>query len=248
MITQLTVHLGGVIGFYCRYPYSHTAANAAKVMPYALTGVDLVVHNVFRSLGLEVKVRPLLDQSELDDMDEFEYECDRDYYGEEPWEFPEYLPNQCRCACESPHGCSGGCSPYFPDFPSFEEWKARKQKGDLIGTEFRELQFCRTDEDAFFRRIEKESVSTLTFPTSSKFPFTNIIRSKELQATWEWKKYRNIKWLNTPEEREKGSPWELALHNIPYTDDETYIERFYSYVVLLIRVPKMVKRDLTVNA
>jgi hypothetical protein len=54
--------------------------------------------------------------------------------------------------------------------------------------------------------------------------------------------------LNTPEEREKGGPWELALHNTPYAEDETYIETFYSYVVLLVRVPKVVKRNLTVNA
>jgi len=247
MITQPTAHLGGMIGFYCRYPYSHTAANAARAMPYSLTGVDLVVHNVFRSLGLEVKVRPLLDQSELYDMDEFEYEFDRDCYGNEPWEFPEYLPNQSRCACESPYGCSGGCSPYYPDFPSFEEWKARKPQGDLIGTEFRELEFCRTSQDAICGREEKESVSTLT-DLAKKNPFTNIIHSKELRATWEWKKYRNIRWLNTPEEREKGGPWELALHNTPYAEDETYIETFYSYVVLLIRVPKVVKRNLTVNA
>jgi len=247
MITQPTAHLGGMIGFYCRYPYSHTAANAARAMPYSLTGVDLVVHNVFRSLGLEVKVRPLLDQSELYDNDEFEYEFERDCYGNEPWEFPEYLPNQSRCACESPYGCSGGCSPYFPDFPSFEEWKARKSQGDLIGAEFRELEFCRTSQDANLCREDKESVSTLT-DLAKKNPFTNIIHSKELQATWEWKKYRNIRWLNTPEEREKGGPWELALHNTPYAEDEMYIERFYSYVVLLIRVPKVVKRNLTVNA
>jgi len=37
----------------------------------------------------------------------------------------------------------------------------------------------------------------------------------------------------------EGGPWELALHNTPYAEDETYIETFYSYVVLLVRVPKV---------
>jgi hypothetical protein len=130
-------------------------------MPYVLKGVDMVVYNVFSSLGLKVKIRPLLDQSQLDEEDEYEYDRDRSFYAEEPWAFPEFLPNQGgNCPCGSTYGCSGGCSPYFPDFPSFEEWKARKPSGDLIGTEFRGLKFCETGEEAFFCRVEKESVST----------------------------------------------------------------------------------------
>jgi hypothetical protein len=69
-----------------------------------------------------------------------------------------------------------------------------------------------------------------------------------LQVAWKWKRYRSIQWLNTPEKREKGGPWELALQNIPFTEGEPFTEDFYSHVVLLVRVPKMVKRNLVVNA
>jgi hypothetical protein len=146
-----------MLGFYCRYPYYHTASNTSNAMPYALKGVDLVAHNVFSSLGLKVKVRPLLDQSTLDGMEEFEYELESENYAVEPWCYHEYLP-QGKCACGSAYGCSGGCSPYYPDFPSFKEWKARRPQGDLIGTEFRELKFCESGEDAQYCREEKEWV------------------------------------------------------------------------------------------
>jgi hypothetical protein len=71
---------------------------------------------------------------------------------------------------------------------------------------------------------------------------------KELQETWEWKAYHNIQWLNVPEKRYKGSPWDVALHNTPWVEFETITEEFYSHVVLLIRVPKFGKRNITVNA
>jgi hypothetical protein len=146
-------------------------------MPYALKCVDLVAHNVFSSLGLKVKVRPLLDQSILDDMEDFGYELDSEYYGQEPWNFPEYLPRG-KCACGSSYGCSGACSPYYPDFPTLEEWKARKQRGDFIGKEFRELQFCEADDDAMFRREVKELVSI-----RSMLRHTLVLLTKTTQRT-----------------------------------------------------------------
>ena len=32
-------------------------------LPFALKGVDVVIYTVFRSLGLEVEIRPVLDES-----------------------------------------------------------------------------------------------------------------------------------------------------------------------------------------
>jgi hypothetical protein len=65
-------NLGGILGFYCQYPYSHISANAAKRLPSALQGVDMVVYSVFKSLGLKTEILPLLDVSPLDEMDENE--------------------------------------------------------------------------------------------------------------------------------------------------------------------------------
>lgn len=131
-------------------------------MPYSLKGVDLVVFNVFTSLGLGVKIRPLLDSFELDEMDQTDYEIARDCYDYCPGDFPEYLPNQGRgCPCGRSSFCGGGCSPHYPDFPSFKEWKAQKPQGDMVGTEFRELTFRQTGVDATYVRDEKESVRTI---------------------------------------------------------------------------------------
>jgi len=133
------VNLGGFLGFYCRYPYFHTSPNAKKTMPDALKGLDLVLHNVFSSLGLKVEVRPILDPFKLEEMEKHHYDVDIDRYEDE----------HDRCAC---------CTNY-PVFPSFKDWKAQRPEGDLIGTEFRELKFCSSDEDATWLRM-KESVST----------------------------------------------------------------------------------------
>jgi hypothetical protein len=137
--------LGGKLGFYCRYPYSHTRENTANSIPYALQGVDLVIYNVFSSLGLELEVRPLLDISILDDMDELEYEGERDYYESDPLDFLEDVELSCSCC--------------IPPFLTFEEWKAERSQGDIIGTNFHRVTFCETSEDAVFSRSQKECVS-----------------------------------------------------------------------------------------
>jgi len=127
------------------------------MFPHALQGVDLVVYNVFTSLGLEVKIRPLLDISkELDEMDEMSYEFDEDSYGDSPdefyWDWTEY-----ECSC-------GDC---FPAFPSFKEWKVGKPHGDLIGYKFEELKFCQSREEPSFHRQYKEEVCTpIRYPST----------------------------------------------------------------------------------
>ncbi len=49
-------------------------------MPDALKGLDLVVHNVFSSLGLKVEIRPILDPFELEQMEKLQYDEDIDRY------------------------------------------------------------------------------------------------------------------------------------------------------------------------
>ncbi|KAN0098922.1 hypothetical protein V8E51_014585 [Hyaloscypha variabilis] len=209
---------GGNLGFYCRYPYNHTAPNAAQRFPYALKGVDLVIYNVFISLGLEVNIRPLLDVSEeLDSMDEMNYEIDADSYYDSPEEFftDLSLENDDFCDC---------CGEVLPHFPSFKEWKLGKPHGDLIGYKFDPLQFCQSDEEASLFRERKE---------------------EHLQKTWKFKRYYNIKWLNEPRGRSKAGRWELALQNLSWIHgNEPTTEEFYSHVVLLVKVPKMAKRNL----
>ncbi|KAH6720139.1 hypothetical protein BKA61DRAFT_708256 [Leptodontidium sp. MPI-SDFR-AT-0119] len=61
---------GGTLGYYCQYPYSHNSPRMGKRLPHALQGVDMVLYSVFKSLGLEVQVRPILDREDLDVIDE----------------------------------------------------------------------------------------------------------------------------------------------------------------------------------
>ena len=51
------------MGFYCTHAYAHCNYDHAKRIPFALKGVDVIVHAVFASLGLRGKVRPVLARS-----------------------------------------------------------------------------------------------------------------------------------------------------------------------------------------
>jgi hypothetical protein len=52
---------GGILGFHCTHQYAHTNGTANRRLPHALKGIDVVLYSVFRSLGLNVHVRPVLE-------------------------------------------------------------------------------------------------------------------------------------------------------------------------------------------
>lgn len=52
---------GGVLGFHCAHAYAHTNDRSIRHLPFALKGVDVIVYTVFRSLGLDLKIKPVLD-------------------------------------------------------------------------------------------------------------------------------------------------------------------------------------------
>jgi hypothetical protein len=66
---NISVYTGGTLGFYCAHKYAHTRKGMKNLMPFALKGIDVAVFSVFRSLGLKVSVRPILDTSNLEWMD-----------------------------------------------------------------------------------------------------------------------------------------------------------------------------------
>jgi hypothetical protein len=148
-----SVNTGGTLGFYCQYPYPHTTPSSIKQLPHSLQGVDMVLWTVFQSLGLKTELLPLLDQSPLDEMDEMEYEREAECYEDDPWSYPQYLDYD---EDDSPFMCD--CC--HPDFPSFEEWKARRPHVDWIGTRFHGLKFTATGEDEDYIREMKEEVNS----------------------------------------------------------------------------------------
>ncbi|KAH5641592.1 hypothetical protein HBI51_132510 [Parastagonospora nodorum] len=52
---------GGMLGKYCSHAYAHAIKNAESVFPSVLKGSDMVAYEVFRSLGVKVLVRPVVD-------------------------------------------------------------------------------------------------------------------------------------------------------------------------------------------
>ncbi|KAG4441070.1 hypothetical protein IFR05_003424 [Cadophora sp. M221] len=74
---------GGTLGFYCAHQYAHTRKTTGQLMPYALKGIDAVLFAVFSSLGMKVRVSPVLDNDawsrEDTDYDDVEYKKHPDY-------------------------------------------------------------------------------------------------------------------------------------------------------------------------
>ena len=70
--------LGGAFGFYCSHAYPHTSDEASMLLPRALKGADLVLYSVFKSLGIQIDVVPVIieDDYQGDDDEEDDYEED----------------------------------------------------------------------------------------------------------------------------------------------------------------------------
>jgi hypothetical protein len=92
----------GVLGFFCSNAYAHSSRPAAEGLPRRLKGSDLVLYSVFKALGIETSVLPVIErhgwyidtnprlESDDDDDDDDEAGCNRtDRYeseGEEDYE------------------------------------------------------------------------------------------------------------------------------------------------------------------
>jgi len=50
-----------MLGKYCSHAYAHAVKNAESVFPSVLKGSDMVAYEVFRSLGVKVLVRPVIE-------------------------------------------------------------------------------------------------------------------------------------------------------------------------------------------
>ncbi|CZT07795.1 uncharacterized protein RAG0_13110 [Rhynchosporium agropyri] len=94
------VKIGGTLGYHCRHSYSHTSTKMGKRLPFALRGIDMVFYSVFKSLGLNVQVRHILDPGDIHMVLENRFEkefgdgCNvYDDYGE----YEEWMAERGRC-------------------------------------------------------------------------------------------------------------------------------------------------------
>ncbi|KAI0595483.1 hypothetical protein F4775DRAFT_569220, partial [Biscogniauxia sp. FL1348] len=59
---------GGYIGIYCTHAYPHNSEQGRKSLPGILKGADMAVYTVFHALGLQVKVKTVLDDDEANEI------------------------------------------------------------------------------------------------------------------------------------------------------------------------------------
>ena len=69
---------GGMLGFYCQHAYAHTNRDLSSRLPYALKGVDAHIYSIFYHMGLEVKIRPVMEE-----LPEENFPDEEDYLDEE---------------------------------------------------------------------------------------------------------------------------------------------------------------------
>lgn len=62
-VDVLLTSLGGAMGFFCSHSYPHSDTAAASGLPRGLKGADMSLFSVLQSLGLMVKVLPILEHN-----------------------------------------------------------------------------------------------------------------------------------------------------------------------------------------
>ena len=65
---------GGMLGFYCQHAYAHTNRDSCSRLPYALKGVDAHIYSIFHHMGLEAKIRPVMEELPEEDFPDEEDE------------------------------------------------------------------------------------------------------------------------------------------------------------------------------
>ncbi len=58
----MLIPTGGILGVHCSHAYPHTSSKAQELLPKGLKGADLAVYSVFKSLGIDARVLPVLRQ------------------------------------------------------------------------------------------------------------------------------------------------------------------------------------------
>ncbi|PLB36863.1 2OG-Fe(II) oxygenase [Aspergillus candidus] len=70
---------GGVIGFYSSHAYPHASEVAKTQLPSALKGSDIILYSIFKSLGMNVDVLPILDVDPIHESHYYDALIDTEY-------------------------------------------------------------------------------------------------------------------------------------------------------------------------
>ncbi|PLN86495.1 hypothetical protein BDW42DRAFT_158595 [Aspergillus taichungensis] len=215
---------GGVIGFYCSHAYPHSSALAKIQLPSALKGSDIILYSIFKSLGMEVDVLPILD------IDPFH----ESYYYDALKDTVKKRKNL----------------PLFEDIPlptSEEEysnvahrWKklfvSRQVKGmDRLGDRARAYgyPFRKGDPYAAVREIVgTERHAYRSTDLSQEYGMT----MEKVMSRWSSNFVAGVTWINEPAHRE------MALSYIAY-GNEASIDTMYSSAAILAIIPPFEERQ-----
>lgn len=74
----MLIFTGGILGVHCSHAYPHASSQARELLPRGLKGADLAVYSVFKSLGIDSHVVPVLRQKHDEGAEE---EAVRDMLG-----------------------------------------------------------------------------------------------------------------------------------------------------------------------
>lgn len=66
----MLIFTGGILGVNCSHAYPHASSQARELLPRGLKGADLAVYSVFKSLGIDAHVLPVLRQKHDEDAEE----------------------------------------------------------------------------------------------------------------------------------------------------------------------------------
>jgi hypothetical protein len=58
---MLISKIGGLLGKYCSHAYAHATEEGIQSLPAVLKGSDMVTYETFKSLGIQVDIRPELE-------------------------------------------------------------------------------------------------------------------------------------------------------------------------------------------
>ena len=75
---------GGMLGFYCQHAYAHTNRDVSRHLPYALKGVDAHIFSIFHHIGLETKIRPVMEGIPEEEFPDGDEEDESSFVPEEP--------------------------------------------------------------------------------------------------------------------------------------------------------------------
>ncbi|KAL1861939.1 hypothetical protein Plec18170_000763 [Paecilomyces lecythidis] len=206
---------GGVLGFFCSYAYPHTARYAEKALPRSLKGSDLVLYSVFKSLGISVKVVPVLDEY-CSWMDDYRARSNLKKFREDGYMESSWRGQRVKTGLQLEY--EDVCTVMSDCDDIDKHWKTI-----LLNRRVNGLAEDKTPGPQVGKRLHPYSTSDIG-GVSEDF------KEEEIQQMWPFYYLPGIIWLTKPTQAE------MALTHLAY-GNEASIESRYSYAAILAVIP-----------